>query len=43
MTSKLATLHELNTVYDYEDMLDLVEIIQVNAVNEQAAREAARK
>ena len=31
---KIATLHELRTVYDMEDFLNFLEIIQVNRLNE---------
>lgn len=32
--NRLATLHELQTVYGYEDLLDMVECIQVDAANQ---------
>ncbi|WP_367159919.1 hypothetical protein ABUE34_12800 [Kozakia baliensis] len=32
--SGLATLHELQTIYDSEDMMDLLEVAQVKAFNE---------
>ena len=34
---KIATLHELRTVYDIEDYLNFLEIIQVNRLNEMVA------
>lgn len=40
---RLATLHELETIYSYEDALNLTEIILVQNYNEWAAMEAARK
>jgi 4-diphosphocytidyl-2C-methyl-D-erythritol kinase len=39
--SRLATYHELATVYGLEDMYDLLEIVQVDARNQQIADEAA--
>jgi hypothetical protein len=39
---KLATLHELQTVYSYEDALDMMEIITVQNYNEWVAGEAAK-
>lgn len=40
---KLATLHELETVYSYEDALNLAEIITVQNYNEWAAMEAGKR
>lgn len=40
--NKLATLHELETVYSYEDALNMVEAISVNNYNEWVASEEAR-
>lgn len=41
--SKLATWHELDTIYNYSDALDLYEIILVNRENEaRAYKEQAR-
>ena len=37
-SSRLATLHELDTVYGVEDMYDLIEVIAVDALNREAAR-----
>lgn len=34
LSHKLATLYELQTIYSYEDALDLYEIIAVNNHNE---------
>lgn len=34
ISEKIATLHELRTVYDMEDFLNFLEIIQVNRLNE---------
>lgn len=39
VTSKLATLHELQTIYSYEDMLDLYEIHLTNIYNERKSWE----
>ena len=33
MSSRLATLHELQTVYGVEDLQDLVDVVLVNAYN----------
>lgn len=38
----LATLHELDTVYSYEDLLDLYEIIVIDNINELRALEKAK-
>ena len=43
-----ATLHELRTIYNYEDALNLWEVVAVDAINEQRAykhaeREATKK
>ena len=42
ITHKLATLHELDTVYSYSDALDLLEIITVQNYNEWLEMEEAR-
>lgn len=42
VSAKLATLHELQTVYSYRDLLDLAEIAMVTGYNEWAAMESAR-
>lgn len=39
----MATLHELDTVYSFEDALNMEEIIIVQNYNEWAAMEEARK
>lgn len=41
--ARLATLHELQTVYGLGDMYDLWEIAVVRAENERRAHEAASK
>ena len=43
IAEKIATLHELRTIYDYEDMLNMLEVIQVNKSNEAQAIEEAKK
>jgi hypothetical protein len=43
VSKKLATLYELQTVYSYEDLQDLYEIILVNNYNEQKAMEGVKK
>ena len=40
---KLATLHELQTVYSYEDLIDFYEILSVNAINEERMYEEMRR
>ena len=42
ISAKLATLHELQTVYGLEDVYDLLEIAQVDAYNERLAHKAAQ-
>jgi hypothetical protein len=42
VTSKLATLHELETVYGIEGMYDLLEIVSVNAHNQRVAASRAK-
>jgi len=37
VSKQLATLHELETVYSYEDLLDLYEIVYIDNLNEQYA------
>ena len=39
---RLATLHELDTVYSYRDALDLYEIITVQNYNEWVETEEAK-
>lgn len=36
MFRRLASLHELQTIYSYDDALDMMEIILVNNYNELA-------
>lgn len=43
ISRRLATLHELETVYSYEDMLDMFEIIYINNINEYYAYQEATK
>lgn len=41
---RLATLHELETVYSFPDLLDLAEVVMVQRNNEAAYnKEAARR
>ena len=42
ITKKYATLHELQTVYSYEDALDMYEIAYINSINEDKANERSR-
>lgn len=42
VSRRLATLHELQTVYSYEDLLDMYEIIIINNINERLAMEAQK-
>lgn len=42
VSRRLATLHELETVYSYEDLLDLYEIIVIDNINEIKALEQAK-
>ena len=39
ISSKFATLFELETIYSYEDLLTFYEIIMVNSYNERKAFE----
>lgn len=43
ISKRFATLHELETIYSYEDLLDLYEIVYVNNVNEITAMEEAKQ
>lgn len=43
MSHRLATLWELQTVYSYEDALDLYEVIAVNNYNENLLINAENK
>lgn len=42
VSRRLATLHELETVYSYENLLDLYEIIVIDNINEMKALEQAK-
>jgi hypothetical protein len=42
VSSRLATLHELSTVYGTEDLYDLLEILTVDAHNQRLAEEASK-
>jgi hypothetical protein len=35
ISEKLATLHEIKTIYTLEDVLNLLEVIQVNRFNDR--------
>ena len=35
---RLATLHELNTVYSLEDLYDMLEVILIDSHNERVVR-----
>lgn len=39
----MATMHELDTVYSYEDALNMAEIVQVQNYNKWVAMEASKK
>ena len=39
VSSKFATLYELQTIYSYEDMIDMYEIVLVNNYNERKLME----
>lgn len=39
----LATLHELQTIYSYEDLMLLSEVAQVNGYNEWCAYKSAEE
>ena len=41
INSKLATLHELQTIYCYEDMLILYDVCQIASYNEYAVNKKA--
>ena len=43
ITRRLATLHELQTVYSIDDAVDLYEIAAVNNYNEWRASEEAKR
>lgn len=42
LSAKLATLHDLQTVYSYRDLLDLAEVAMVTGYNEWAVMESAK-
>jgi hypothetical protein len=42
VSRKLATLHELQTVYSYDDLWDFYEIIRVNDYNESKVMEVKK-
>jgi hypothetical protein len=42
IAGRLASLHELETVYSYEDALNLAEVITVRNYNEWLAGETAK-
>lgn len=42
ITRNYATLHELQTIYSYEDALDMYEIAYINSINEDKANERSR-
>ena len=42
VTSKLATLYELQTVYSYEDLLDLYDIHLTNIYNDRKLMEVKK-
>ena len=43
ISSKLATLYELDTVYGLEDLFNLYEIVIIRVANEQKAMEKAKE
>lgn len=43
VSKRLATLHELDTIYSFEDALDLYEIIYVDSYNQAIECEASYK
>ena len=43
VSEKLATLHELDTVYGSEDLHDMIEILAVNNANEEHERKKHEK
>ena len=40
ISSKMATLHELDTIYGTEDLYDMLEILAVDAYNQRKAQKA---
>ena len=43
LSHRLATLHELQTVYSYADALDMAEVITVNNYNEDLMYRRAKE
>lgn len=43
LSKHLATLYELETIYSYEDLLNLYEIVTINAINEEIAMEEVKR
>lgn len=43
ISRRMATLIELQTVYSYEDLLNLFEVVVVNSINEHRAYEEAKR
>lgn len=43
ISKRLATLHELETVYSYEDLLDMYEVILINNINEYRAYKSGER
>lgn len=43
ISKRYATLYELQTIYSYEDALDLYEIANVNSINSRRAIEVAKR
>lgn len=43
ISSKFATLNELQTVYSYEDMLDLYEVAYIDGLNQERAMRTSRR
>ena len=43
ISQRLATLYELQTVYSYEDALNLLEVVTVRNYNEWAAAEESKR
>lgn len=43
ITRRLATLYELQTIYSFDDAVDLYEIVAVNNYNEWRQMEAAKR
>jgi hypothetical protein len=37
LSTRMASLHELETIYSYEDLLNMCEVAQVKSYNEWAA------